>query len=128
MNESVVYTARFWNPQLKSQGLGLVAITIGSPRVKVFAREKRMAPDREWLNAPQPTFTELYWAKLDSYGDLIPQRIEELAAEARDAGYAGIALCCFEDLRKPGLWCHRRLLADWLQQRYGWTLPELPES
>jgi hypothetical protein len=33
-------------------------------------------------------------------------------------------LLCFEDLRKPGLWCHRRLVAEWLERALGVEVAE----
>lgn len=41
--------------------------------------------------------------------------------------YTGIVLLCYEDLRKPDVWCHRQLLAEWIEERFGIQVPELPE-
>jgi hypothetical protein len=47
--------------------------------------------------------------------------------EALAAGYAagGVVLLCFEDLTKPGEWCHRRIAAAWLEEQSGIEIPEL---
>jgi hypothetical protein len=47
-------------------------------------------------------------------------------AELR-ATYDGwpLALCCFEDLRKPDAWCHRTILAGWLAQHLGGEIPDV---
>jgi hypothetical protein len=34
-------------------------------------------------------------------------------------------LLCFEDLTKPGLWCHRRPFANWWLENTGEVVPEL---
>jgi Protein of unknown function, DUF488 len=36
-----------------------------------------------------------------------------------------LALCCFEDLAKPGAWCHRTYLAEWLAQKLSEKIPDL---
>jgi hypothetical protein len=53
-------------------------------------------------------------------------RILEELAELR-ATYDGwpLALCCFEDIRHPESWCHRRFLAEWLAQKLGEDIPDL---
>ncbi len=37
-------------------------------------------------------------------------------------------LLCFEDLRQPGVWCHRQIVAAWIEEHLGIKVPELPES
>jgi hypothetical protein len=32
---------------------------------------------------------------------------------------------CFEDLTKPGLWCHRQIFARWWTEETGEAVPEL---
>ena len=49
----------------------------------------------------------------------------EKVSEAQ--GGSDLALCCFEDLRRPGQVCHRRMLARWWQERTGDVMPELEE-
>lgn len=48
---------------------------------------------------------------------LTPRVLHELA-DLR-AAYDGwpLALCCFEDVTKPGAWCHRTFLAEWLAEK-----------
>ena len=33
-------------------------------------------------------------------------------------------LLCWEDLSKPNEWCHRRMIAEWLEQELGISVPE----
>ena len=51
-----------------------------------------------------------------------------LAEVAREAGVDQLVLCCFERLTEPGAWCHRRILATWLEKRTGQVVEELPEA
>jgi hypothetical protein len=71
-------------------------------------------------------FAQQYLARLDHAG--------ATAVEARLAGIAGrhggrpLWLCCFEDLSKPGEWCHRTLLAEWIEERLGIAVTEVNGS
>ena len=38
-----------------------------------------------------------------------------------------IALCCYEDVNKPGYWCHRRFFAEWWRGKTGEIIDELPD-
>lgn len=67
-------------------------------------------------------FTPLYRAVLDEHAGEIA---EELAAIAGTTGKRPVLLC-FENLWKgDGTWCHRRTLAEWLEERTGLVVPEL---
>jgi hypothetical protein len=39
-----------------------------------------------------------------------------------------VVLLCFEDLRKPGVWCHRTMFTEWYKKRTGIEIRELEES
>jgi hypothetical protein len=55
---------------------------------------------------------------------LTPKVLAELAD--LQAGYdAPLVLCCHCDLRKPGGWCHRTMLAEWISQKLDLEVPEL---
>ena len=52
-----------------------------------------------------------------------------LLTEVADlAGNDQLVLCCFEDLRTPGAWCHRRIFATWWEQATGEPVLELSEG
>ena len=40
------------------------------------------------------------------------------------AGGKEPVLLCFEDLTKPGEWCHRRIVSGWFFKELGVTVPE----
>ena len=35
-----------------------------------------------------------------------------------------VVLLCYEDLTKPGEWCHRRIVAEWFEHHLGIEVPE----
>lgn len=68
-------------------------------------------------------FTRLYIARLERVGaDAIYARLEGIS-DAHDC--RPLVLCCFEDVRRPGVWCHRTILGAWLRDRLGIAVPEL---
>jgi hypothetical protein len=48
-----------------------------------------------------------------------------LKAFATAHGSEGVVLLCFEDLTKPGEWCHRRSFAAWWDEKTGQKVDEL---
>ncbi|MFB7424708.1 hypothetical protein ACFC0K_15695 [Streptomyces hydrogenans] len=104
-----------------------VRITRGHPRYKLAYqlthRVQELAPAASYFTEPQPIFTASYRADLDNLG--APRVAELLGAIAASAGDHRLVLLCFEDLSKPGLWCHRQVFADWWQERTGDAVREL---
>ena len=39
-----------------------------------------------------------------------------------------IVFCCYEDVRKPGEWCHRLVFAEWWYEKTGVRIEELRDS
>jgi hypothetical protein len=127
--QPVLFTARYGNPNLVHSPLAKVGITVYPPRWRlpyhVTARERRLAPTG-WLfrENDQQRFVKGYVERLVQ---LDPTPAEILTALDGATGRNGLALLCFEDLRREGSWCHRRVLAAWLERQYGWVVPELEE-
>lgn len=68
-------------------------------------------------------FTRVYRTDLDQLG---PARIALRMWEIADAeGDHRLVLLCFQDLAKPGLWCHRRVFAAWWKDVTGDEVREL---
>jgi uncharacterized protein DUF488 len=61
------------------------------------------------------------------YRHRLHQRTRRVFAELEELRetYAGwpLALCCFEDLRRS--WCHRTMLAGWLEEHLGEQIPDV---
>ncbi|WP_053641418.1 MULTISPECIES: hypothetical protein [unclassified Streptomyces] len=120
-----LFTNRFPDFQT-AQGVP-VRITRGHPRYKLSYLLQHqvpvLAPAAAYFTEPEPVFTAAYRADLDKLG--APRIAELLNAVATAAGDHRLVLLCFEDLSKPGLWCHRRVFADWWQERTGDVVREL---
>ena len=115
-----VWTSRYGNQEavIKSNAVP-VRITVGRPRFQLrygLAEEIhlfkpagalfQMNDKEEPRKAP--------YARLDQVGIGKVQRIlHEISSKH---GGRDIVLLCFEDVRKPGEWCHRQLVAAWLNE------------
>lgn len=104
-----------------------VRITLSAPRWTLpYALEHQVreaAPSREYFGSPRPDFERAYRAQLDSFGvDFFGPRFQEVAVAGRDLR---LVLLCFEDLAKPGEWCHRRMFATWWREQAGAQVREL---
>ena len=123
-----IWTSRYGNQEaiIKSNAVP-VRIAVGRPRLRYELAEEihlfkpagalfRMNDKEEFRKAP--------YAKLDQAG------IEEVRRILHDIssrhGDRDIVLLCFEDVRKPGEWCHRQLIAAWLNE-HGMNAQELGE-
>ena len=93
----------------------LVSIPLRFPRGWGGRRYKALAPRREMLTMDEASYREGYQKILDG---LDPQKVfEDLMADA--------ILLCWE---APGKFCHRRLVAAWLEEKSGVQVPELPQG
>ncbi|MFF3060157.1 hypothetical protein [Streptomyces sp. NPDC057909] len=104
-----------------------VRITLSPPRWTLpYAMEyqvREAAPSREYFGWPRPDFEKAYRAQLDNRGlDFFGPRFQEIAVAGRDLR---LVLLCFEDLAKPGEWCHRRMFAAWWREQTGAPVREL---
>jgi hypothetical protein len=68
-------------------------------------------------------FTRSYRARLDEFGVGHFRRVFSEIARKHDK--LSLALLCYEDLTKPGEFCHRRVFAQWWQEQTGQEVPEL---
>jgi hypothetical protein len=119
-----LYTSYWQSPVLKDVDAQMVAISRGKPRWKLPFRYRvlaELAPDNHtWAQEDQEAFTASYLRQLEELGtEAILARLERLSG-----GLPVVALC-WEDLSKPGQWCHRSLLASWLELKTGLVAPEL---
>lgn len=107
-----------------------VRTSIGAPR---FFTHKPMPcwdavyPQYHWLKLPYDDYRGRYLAKLDTYGvDNLRADIDTLADICRnESEVQRLCLCCYENLSKPGAWCHRTMLATYLEQHLEVTVTEL---
>lgn len=126
----MLYTSRFSNPELKSGKYTVVGIVRGLPRFNLgYERAGNIidiAPTRELFNVyDRAEFTAPYKRHLDSVGiEKINAQIEKYFALGKD----DVVLCCYEDVRIPGEWCHRLVFAEWWLEQTGEIIAELKDE
>jgi hypothetical protein len=103
-----------------------VRTSVGKPRfwpdAKDFPYIGALTPFGLTKIGDEEEFTGKYVARLEKAG------VDELREtfDAIDEMYQKpLALLCFEDLTKEGLWCHRRIFATWWLEQTGETVPEI---
>ena len=105
-----------------------VGITYGNPRwplpYKLAGNFRQLAPSKDMFGMEDRCmFEEAYRDKLDRLGVAGVTKLLQKVVDA--TGNDRLCLLCFEDLTKPGLWCHRRLFANWWLEKTGEDVPEL---
>jgi hypothetical protein len=123
-----LFTSRYSDME-DSMGVAVVT-SIGEPKFPYDATRrascKMLAPYGVNMGADIKTFTERYRDRLDNYGvEKIMGRFNLIANEHEEGR---LVLLCFEDITKPGKWCHRRLFADWWKEKTGVEIPDIGKS
>lgn len=126
-----LYTARY---QAFADRMGVpVRTTVGVPRWKLNY------PLVHHLREATPTSAMVSGARSgrldeEGYRGLYVARLDEIGAAAiaaaamkiaRQASADRLVLLCFDDLTKPGEWCHRTMFADWWLTRTGDQVREI---
>ncbi len=114
-----LYTSRWANKGLAHLACQPVGISRGVPRFPLAYRYKLarwLAPSAATFALEDPREYEAsYAAQLEAIGlDAIVGRLGRIAEEA---GGQPLVLLCYEDLTKPGQWCHRQHLSAFLLGR-----------
>lgn len=107
-----------------------VRTSVGPPKYfehRPLATWEAVYPQYNWLKLAYDDYRERYLAKLDKYGvDDMRADIEALSEICRDhVETQRLVLCCYETLAKPGAWCHRSMLSQWLTDNMGIEVLEL---
>lgn len=105
------------------QGKGRVSIARNAPRGFVMPAYRQLAPGTWFKRTAYDEYRKLYFEQL---AKLDPQKVVDDLHEL--AGGHEPVLLCWERLRKPGEWCHRRMVAEWLEQSLGLAVPEYEEA
>ena len=124
----MIYTSRYSNPELRTGNYTVVGITRGAPK---FPLQYRLDGNIMYIAPPgylfneydRARFTPSYFRHMDKTGVAIIQQI----LRKYEAKGKPVVLCCFEDVRKPGEWCHRLVFAEWWLSRTGEVIEELPD-
>lgn len=103
-------------------GAGRISIARWAPRgyPKGYRVLKDLAPAKDMMRLSYPLYRDRYFR--DILGRLDPQatwdRLHQLADNTEPV------LLCWETLRKPNDWCHRRMVAEWFHATLGQDVPE----
>lgn len=117
--------------ELATARYGAWAPWMGVPVATSIGQPKWM-PGIEQLQSAKPfqifrkyetefEFRVAYEARLEEHQAKLRNELVNLSARYPEQR---LVLLCWEDLSKPNEWCHRRMLADWLE-RHDLPVPEL---
>ena len=126
-----IWTSRYSNKQLLNEGYYPVGISIGKPRFNMgyVIREQcySLAPKGYMLHMEKDPYVKEYIKKIEDIGtEKIIDMVRQMDKVAQSNGEE-LVLLCFEDVRIPEGWCHRRLFADWWKEKTGESIEELPD-
>ncbi len=116
-----MFTSHWRNTELADLDCVPVGISRGEPRWKLGFRYRRypaLAPsDETWAHDDTEQFAASYLRQLERLGaGTIVSELERIAG-----GRAAVCLCW----ERPGEFCHRRLLAGFIQRETGTEIAEL---
>lgn len=123
-------TSYYQNRKLDPKKHLIVQTSIGDPRwgARPEWETEHITPTPEVLataDQGETIYTRAYLKQLDAIGvEKIRAELQELETEAKKDGRE-VLLCCFECLKKPGQFCHRRIFAWWWHTKTGETISEL---
>ena len=107
-----IYTSRYSNKELADGKYYCVGISIGTPKFKLAYRLENqcysLAPKGYMLRMDLEDFKKAYYEKLNGIGKdriigMVMKMERDAAAQGKD-----LALLCYEDVRIPEDWCHRK--------------------
>lgn len=111
----MIQTSYFKQPGLYPDAPRLVSIALWAPRGYRGRRYSPLAPRREMFKMGESAYSIEYQKILDN---LDPAKV------AKDLGPDAIMLCW----ERPGEFCHRRLVAEWLEKHLGQPVPEFDKK
>lgn len=98
---------------------GRISIARSAPRGVSVPTYKPLAPGAWFNSVDYDAYRKLYFAQLSQ---LDPEKV--VADLNALAGASEPVLLCWETLRKPGEYCHRRMVAEWLDLELGMVVLE----
>ncbi len=115
-----VYTSYYGNlKKLNANNITPIGVSLYTPKYVKVSCLKYVAPHKAMLfgGLSKEKYTELYYK--DVLSRVNPKEFlkdVEMLSQGKD-----VALLCYE---KPGDFCHRHLLADWLNEKLGLEIKE----
>lgn len=125
----MLYTSYYGNPCLDQNKVFPVQVSNSAPEgfpIKYVLKE--VIPS--WKDIVEPykenllskvEYTVKYKRMLDSQEFAIRIMLEEIKEKASTLGLQDIVLLCYE---KPGRFCHRHILAEWIKEKAGEEVEE----
>lgn len=115
-----IYTSYFSKANnLKECGIVPISIALWPPKYYQGAAMSFLAPKRWMMQSGVTREQYIEGYRMEVLGHLAPESVIQsigYLSKGKDA-----ALLCYE---KPGDFCHRRLLADWMLEQTGLEIPE----
>jgi uncharacterized protein YeaO (DUF488 family) len=111
--------------EYEAQGYTVIGISRYPPdwldvqSVRPLAPEAKLLMDYKAGKVSDAEYDRIYTENLQAHKGNVTHILNRLA----ETGLKHIVLCCYE---KPGAFCHRHLLADFLNREYGLSVTELP--
>lgn len=126
-----IWVSRYSNKELQNGNYYCVGISLGKPKFPPGFEIKEqcysLAPKGYMLKMEYEAYKEAYIKKLEDIGtDKILDMVMRFDHKARDEGKELVFLC-YEDVRKPGEWCHRTIFSQWYMEQTGEIIEELPD-
>jgi len=119
----IIYTSRYHNKAVVSGKYTPVGISQGEARFLKYTPTylKALAPTWAMVKiTDKKVYRKAYIKQLN---DLGIESVQQMLVQVSDG--KPIVLLCFEDLRKPDLWCHRTMFAEWYEEMTGQKIEEL---
>ena len=125
----MLYTSYYGNPHLDQNKVFPVQVSNSAPEgfpIKYVLKE--VIPS--WKDIVEPykenllsevEYTVKYKKMLDSQEFTIRIMLEDIMEKASTLGLQDIVLLCYE---KPGRFCHRHILAEWIKEKAGEEIEE----
>ena len=119
-----LYTSHWRYPLLEHVDAQIVSISRGQPRRRLPFRYRKLtslAPGNAAWNTPdQESFEEAYRTQLEELG------IRTIIADLEHvSGGRPVVAVCWERLDDPDEWCHRTMLAHYLEEQVNIKVREL---
>ena len=119
-----LFTSYWRLPQLADLDATIVSISRGQPRKRLPFRYRRLANlapgDAAWNAPDRESFERSYRTQLEELG-----AGTILADLERISGGKPVVAVCWERLDEPGAWCHRTMLARYLEKQVNIKVREL---
>jgi len=108
-----LYTSYYGNVRkLTEHGVLAIGISVQKPKFLEIPMIPELAPTYKMMSMPFDEYKVEYIKILDKLDMTKIGALIGKMAQGKD-----VALCCYESLKKPNEWCHRTMLAEYLNEK-----------